>query len=285
MAKTRKKSHKVLWAILAVLLLLSVASWQSNCRLKTENFAFASAALPESFDGFRIVQLSDLHGAHFGADNANLLAAVSAAQPDIIVITGDLIDENTSSAKAYAAYLGECLADMAPTYYVTGNHEWARGTDDVTALKASLEGVGVQVLTNEYTTLSRGNEQIVLAGVDDPNGYADQKEPEVLRDEVLRDEGDCFSILLSHRDAVEDYDALGFSLTLCGHGHGGIVRIPLLNRGILGTDRRLFPKYDGGLYAFDSGSACFVSRGLGNISASLRLFNRPQVAIITLERS
>lgn len=285
MAKTRKKSHKALGVMLAILLLFSIASWQSNCRLKTEAFAYASAALPESFDGFRVVQLSDLHGANFGTDNAHLFAAISAAEPDIIVITGDLIDENTSSAKAYAAYLGECLADKAPTYYVTGNHEWARGTDDVTALKASLESVGVRVLTNEYVTLSRKNEKIVLAGVDDPNGYADQKEPGVLRDEVRRDAGDCFSILLSHRDTVEDYDALGFSLTLCGHGHGGIVRIPLLNRGILGTDRRLFPKYDGGLYEFDSGSACFVSRGLGNIGASLRLFNRPQIAVITLERS
>jgi len=85
MAKTRKKSHKALGVMLAILLLFSIASWQSNCRLKTEAFAYASAALPESFDGFRVVQLSDLHGANFGTDNAHLFAAISAAEPDIIV--------------------------------------------------------------------------------------------------------------------------------------------------------------------------------------------------------
>ena len=184
----------------------------------------------------------------------------------------------------YASTLASQLAATAPTYYVTGNHEWARDTEEAEALKEVLIDSGVSVLTNEFCELSRGGDTIILAGIDDPNGYADQKTPETLRSEVQSAKGDCFSILLAHRDSVEYYDELGFSLTLCGHGHGGIFRIPLIDRGLLGTNHRFFPAYDGGLYEFDSGKACFVSRGLGNIGASFRVFNRPQLAVITFKR-
>lgn len=284
MAKRHRKQKRRLLAAVLLLAVVLGALWWGNTSIETERFTFASAALPEGFDGFRAAVLTDLHGAAFGKNNEKLIAAITAQEPDVIFLVGDLVDERTGDARDYAARLGAALAELAPTYYVTGNHEWACGTGAVEAVKRALTEGGVTVLSNEFCELSRGGDAIVIAGVDDPNGYADQKTPEALRDEVQNAAGDGFSILLSHRDSVDYYDKLGFSLTLCGHGHGGIFRVPLIDRGLLGTNRRFFPVYDGGLYEFDSGSACFVSRGLGNIGASFRVFNRPQLAVITLER-
>ena len=284
MAKRHKKQKRKLLAAVLLLAAILGALWWGNTSIETEEFTFASAQLPASFDGFRAAVLTDLHGAMFGESNEKLLAAVKAQSPDVIFLVGDLVDEGTQDAPDYAAHLSAALSGIAPTYYVTGNHEWACGTGAVEAVKQSLTEGGVTVLSNEFCTLSRNGDTIVLAGVDDSNGYADQKTPEQLRDEVQNAAGDGFSILLSHRDSVDYYDKLGFSLTLCGHGHGGIFRIPLIDRGLLGTNRRFFPAYDGGLYELEGGNACFVSRGLGNIGASFRVFNRPQLAVITFER-
>ena len=284
MTKQRRKQHKALRRLLLLLAIVLGALYWANTSIETEEFTFASAALPAGFDGLRAVVLTDLHGARFGKENEKLLAAVEEQSPNVIFLVGDLVDEHTQDAPDYAAHLGAALCGLAPTYYVTGNHEWARGTEETERIKTALTDSGVTVLSNEFCELKRGEDAIVIAGVDDPNGYADQKTPEALAAEVYAAYGDCFSILLSHRDSVEYYDELGFSLTLCGHGHGGIFRIPLVDRGLLGTNHRFFPAYDGGLYELEGGKACFVSRGLGNIGASFRIFNRPQVAVITLER-
>ena len=284
MAKQRRKQHKALRRLLLLLAVALGALYWGNTSIETEQFTFTSAALPAGFDGYRAVVLTDLHGARFGKKNEKLIAVVAKQSPEVIFLVGDLVDERTQDAPDYAAHLGAALSGIAPTYYVTGNHEWARGTEETERIKATLTDSGVTVLSNEFCELSRGDDTIVLAGIDDPNGYADQKTPEQLQSEVQSAAGDGFSILLAHRDSVEYYDELGFSLTLCGHGHGGIFRIPLVDRGLLGTNHRFFPIYDGGLYEFDSGKACLVSRGLGNIGASFRIFNRPQVAVITLER-
>ena len=284
MAKRHRKQKRRLLAAVLLLAVVLGGLWWGNTSIETEEFAFASAALPADFNGLRAAVLTDLHGAEFGKENEKLIAAVQEQSPDAIFLVGDLVDENTKDAQDYAASLGAALSDLAPTYYVTGNHEWARGTEETERIKTALTGSGVTVLSNEFVPVERGEDAIVIAGTDDPNGYADQKTPETLRSEVQSAKGDCFSILLSHRDSVEYYDELGFSLTLCGHGHGGIFRIPLVDRGLLGTNHRFFPVYDGGLYELAGGKACFVSRGLGNIGASFRIFNRPQVAVITLER-
>ena len=284
MAKRHRKQKRRLLAAVLLLAVVLGGLWWGNTSIETEEFAFASAALPADFNGLRAAVLTDLHGAEFGKENEKLIAAVQEQSPDAIFLVGDLVDENTKDAQDYAASLGAALSDLAPTYYVTGNHEWARGTEETERIKTALTGSGVTVLSNEFVPVERGEDAIVIAGTDDPNGYADQKTPETLRSEVQSAKGDCFSILLSHRDSVEYYDELGFSLTLCGHGHGGIFRIPLVDRGLLGTNHRFFPVYDGGLYELAGGKACFVSRGLGNIGASFRIFNRPQVVVITLER-
>jgi len=280
--KKSKHRRRLLWTAV-ILAALGGFLWWDNTDLMTEQAVFSSPRLPDAFDGFTIVQLSDLQNEEFGTDNRTLLSAVEAAHPDLIALTGDLVDRYRSTPDGYVATLGAGLSAIAPTYFVTGNHEWARG--NVPELKQELSAAGVTVLSNQYVTLERGESSIVLAGIDDPNGYADQKAPEELTAELYAELGHPFWILMAHRNDyfVSQYSLLGADLVLSGHAHGGIIRLPFTD-GLLGHDGTLFPSYSAGFYQAN-GSTVFVSRGLGNSGPAFRLFNRPEVAVITLRRS
>lgn len=275
--RLRRLGRHALLALLILALLTLWFLWQQN-GIRTQTVTVTADTLPAAFDGLRIVQLSDLHGKEFGTDNENLLEKVRQLKPDVIAVTGDLIDQESQLEMVPALACG--LADIAPTYYITGNHEWA--VRRVPELKQLLTGCGVRVLTNGYEIWEKDGATLAIAGVDDPNGPYDQKTGDALRSEIDAD----FTILLSHRDTVEKYAGWGYDLTLCGHGHGGIVRIPLLDRGVLSTDRSLFPEYDGGLAEYANGGFCFVSRGLGSNTVpfhAFRLFNRPDLPVIVLK--
>ena len=156
---------------------------------------------------------------------------------------------------------------------------------NVKTLKGILTQCGVTVLSNEYVVLERNGEKAVLAGVDDPNGYADQKTPEELRGEISAAHPGCSVILLAHRnDRFEEYAAAGYDLVLSGHAHGGIIRLPFTD-GLVGTSRNLFPTWTSGVYTLGD-STLFVSRGAGNNTVNVpgfRLFNRPELAVIELK--
>lgn len=284
MAKHTKKHPLRRLAVLAALAaaLVLFARWE-NTSLEVDRFDPAFSDLPAGFDGCRIVVLSDLHGAEFGEDNADLFETVAEQAPKYIFYLGDLEDKYRGPEPGYAETVAAGLSAIAPTYYVTGNHEWAIG--DVPELKERLAAQGVTVLSNSFVTLERNGDTVVLAGIDDPNGYADQKPPETVAAEVYAACGDPFWMLLAHRnDHFEaQYSLLGADLVLSGHGHGGIIRLPFTD-GLLSTDRTLFPSYTAGLYEAN-GSALFVTRGLGNSGPSFRLFNRPEVAVVTLHRA
>lgn len=282
-ARPRRARRRILIFFLVLALLAGFFRWE-NTALQTENFSFVSARLPAGFDGYRIVVLSDLHGAVFGSGNAALFRAVAEQNPDLIAVTGDLVDRFRGIDWDEVQTLADGLAQIAPTAYITGNHEWAM-RESVARLKKTLSDAGWTVLSNEDTVLERGGDSLVLAGIDDPNGYADQKSPQTLAAELHAAFGDPFWILLAHRnDRFESqYSLLGADLTISGHGHGGIIRLPFTD-GLLGTQRNWFPSYTAGFYTAH-GNTVFVSRGLGNSGASLRLFNRPQLAVITLEQA
>lgn len=280
--KRRPRGRRILILLLLALLCAGFFRW-SNHSLQVERLTFSSPRLPEGFDGCTVVVLADLHGAVFGEDNQRLLETVSNQAPDVILLAGDLLDRFRETPHSYAVDLGRRLAAIAPTYFVTGNHEWA--LPDVPALKEALTEAGVTVLDNRFVTLERGGDQILLAGVDDPNGYADQKTPEELAEEVHAAWGDGFWLLLAHRNNLfaPRYSRLGADLVISGHGHGGMIRLPFTD-GLISVERTLFPSYTAGFYE-ENGSTAFISRGLGNSGPSFRLFNRPEVAVLTLSRS
>ena len=170
-----------------------------NTDIKTDAVTYTSPALPAAFDGLRIVQLSDLHNQEFGQNNAELYKAVENASPDVIFLTGDLVDEYAAEPVP-ARSVGAALSAIAPTYYVTGNHEWAHGNAVVEEIKAALREAGVTVLSNEFVPLERDGDAILIAGIDDPNGYADQKTPGGLAEEIYSAYDDPFWLLLAHRN-------------------------------------------------------------------------------------
>ena len=278
----RKRRLPGFLLFLALAMLAALFLRWDNTALQTTHFDPVFADLPEGFDGCRVAVLGDLHSAYFGEDNQRLLEAVRKARPDYIFLVGDLLDATRAVPADYAARTAAGLAAIALTYYVTGNHEWAVG--GVPELKDTLGAHGVTVLSNQFTTLERNGDVVVLAGIDDPNGYADQKTPEEVATEIYASYGDPFWVLLAHRNNLfaPQYSLLGADLVVSGHGHGGIIRLPFTD-GLLSVDRTFFPFYTAGLYE-ENGSCLFVTRGLGNSGPTFRLFNRPEVAVVTLHK-
>lgn len=282
--RPRTRRRPLIW--LGALLALAAAGafwfrWQC-WGVQTTHTVAELSGLPAGFDGCRIAHLSDLHGHEYGEDSRELVERVAREDPDLIVITGDLIDQKSQLDMVPALARG--LSAVAPTYYVTGNHEWALGSKTVKELKALLGESGVTVLSNRWEEVERNGDRLALAGVDDPNGYADQKTPEALAEEIRSVFGDPFWLLLAHRNNYFErtYSRLGADLVITGHGHGGLIRLPFTD-GLVSVERTFFPSYTAGFYSANGGEL-FVSRGLGNSGRTFRLFNRPEVVVLTLER-
>lgn len=273
----RRKTAVLL--VLTALLAAGFLLW-GNCSLQTTETALVSPALPLAFDGLRIVELADLHGRVFGRGSRRLLAAVRRAEPDLICIDGDLFDEHTDLAMLPPLLRGLCA--IAPVYYVTGNHEWR--VPGLRGILAQMRACSVTVLQDDWRVLRRGEDALVLAGTDDPCGPAERKTPAELIADIRAEAGEAaFLLLLTHRnDQLPQWSALGVQAVLAGHCHGGVVRLPFVG-GLFGTDRRLFPAWDAGLYR-QGETALYVSRGLGYTNVHFRLFNRPEVAVIVLRR-
>lgn len=276
--------RRVIILIIAAVLVLALLIWLlwANSSPAATQVTVASDALPEAFEGFKIAHVSDLHNAVFGRKNEKLLSLIRAAEPDIIAITGDLIDSRHTDIDSALAFV-EAAAEIAPVYYVTGNHESRLDFDEI---EPRLIAAGARVLRNEAEDIGRGGERIRLAGIDDPSfirtgGTAEERAAAEL--EQLGDGGGTFTVLLAHRpELVEVYAGYGAGLVLSGHAHGGQVRLPLLG-GLYAPGQGLLPEYDSGLYSLGE-TQMVVSRGLGNSVAPLRVNNRPELVIVTLSR-
>jgi len=272
----RAALRAVLTAVTAVLL-LSGFLWSQQNLIHPETIEVTARKLPGAFDGLRVVIVSDVHGKQFGPDSRTLIRAVKKLSPDMIAITGDLIEH--PGQMEMVPPLARGLADIAPTYYVTGNHEWAKKV--VPELQRVLEETGVTSLPNKTIPLERDGQRIFLMGLDDPNGIAGQKTVGELADELRETAGEGFILLLAHRNnRAADYAAAGIDLTLAGHAHGGLIRLPFTD-GLVGPAREWLPTHTSGLYELPYGQMV-VSRGLGNVGRTLRLFNRPHLPLVIL---
>ena len=281
--KTKGKKHRgrgCLTALLILALIAAAAAFlikDSREDLEISRYEVASQKLPESFDGFKIVQLSDLHGAEFGEDGMGLVEKVKELEPDIIALTGDFVTDEGDLAAVEK--LAARLVKLCPVYFVSGNHEFGSGL--AIKVRNILERAGVKYLSNEYLTISRGEDEILLGGVEDPLAYADMLSPDELAQKMNDAAPDAFKILLGHRNYwMTEYPELPVDLIFCDHAHGGLIRIPGVG-GLIGTDRRLFPDFDAG--QFNNGRyTLIVSRGLGNSVPIPRIFNRPEIVCVEL---
>ncbi|WP_028608789.1 metallophosphoesterase [Paenibacillus harenae] len=284
---SKRAKRIILYICLAVIALVAFSYYENNT-LSVTRYQVSSAKLPDGFDTYRIVHLTDLHNKSFGKGQRRLVGKVSKLRPDLIVFTGDLVDRRRYYEEASLILMGE-LTKLAPVYYVTGNHEF--DSKKFKPLKDDLERAGVHVLRNKSEMISVGQGEIRIAGVDDPvfnrqaDGNADKINEHI--DAALEerdDDEEAYTILLSHRpELFSVYVRRKIDLTFSGHAHGGQVRLPFVG-GLVSPGQGFLPKYDGGRYT-ESGSTMIVSRGLGNSIIPQRLFNRPEIVLVELSRS
>lgn len=268
--------------IVTIFFVLLIWTIWGNTALTVNNVKISSSRIPAAFSGFRIAQVSDLHNAEFGKGNKELLELLSESKPDIIVITGDLVDAKHTDIGVALDFAKEAV-NIAPVYYVTGNHE--ASLSQYRELKTGLETVGVVVLEDETIQLRRDKEVVTLIGLSDPNFTLKDdifgETPAMVNTKLnsLADDESSYTILLSHRpELFESYAHCNIDLVLSGHAHGGQFRLPFIG-GLIAPDQGIFPKYDAGL--FTNGSTnMIVSRGLGNSIIPIRFNNRPEVIVI-----
>lgn len=271
---TKKRALITFTAALAILTPLLI--WD-NIRLETVHYSITDKNLPEAFNGFKIVHVSDLHNNLFGENQKRLINAIKKENPDIIAITGDLID--TEETDNSYTFIREAVK-IAPCYYVCGNHEKRTGMYK-SQIKPTLKEYGVNVLDDEMVYITRGEERLPIFGLED---YSDGRHEAywILRDRFKNDE---FAVVLAHRpERFEVYAECGAPLVLTGHAHGGQFRIPFTHQGLYSPNQGVFPKYTEGVYQKNN-TRMIVSRGLGNNVLPIpRVNNCYQLVSVTLNR-
>lgn len=281
------KWNKKQWLCTVAICLIVLTVWvvKGNTKLEITEYRVSSSRIPEAFGGFRIAQVSDLHNTEFGEENNKLLEVLSEVNPDVIVLTGDLIDSRRTDIDIALAFAGNAV-QIAPVYYVTGNHE-AR-VPEYEALKVGLTEAGVTVMDNQKVHIDREGESITLMGIHDPSfrtdylfGDAETAAGQAISS--LQNESDGFTVLLSHRPELFDlYVDTGINLVFSGHAHGGQFRLPFVG-GLVAPNQGFFPKYDAGRFD-EENTTMIVSRGVGNSIIPFRINNPLEIVVVELKR-
>ena len=275
--------------LVVIVLIAALCAWvfRANAALQVTEISVESPDIPEEFDGFRIAQVSDLHDAHLGKEHGKLIGALRDARPDIIVLTGDMVDSSRTDIENTIGFACHVVG-IAPTYYVNGNHEALIADREYEILTDRLRTCGVTILEDECTEISRGEHSVRLIGLNDI-GHLDvagvNAKIEAMRQtlERLLAENAGFSVVLSHRPELMDaYAQTSADLVLTGHAHGGQIRLPFIG-GIIAPGQGLFPEYDSGLYT-QNNTKMIVSRGIGNSIVPIRVNNRPELLIAELNK-
>ncbi len=260
---------------IVVLVVLIIFCRIQNKYLTVTYYAYTNTELPQAFEGYRIVQISDLHNATFGAENKHLVSKIEELQPDMIVLTGDLVDSGHTNMEAALRFAKQSVL-IAPTYYITGNHENWLEASEKEYLLAELEKLGVVCLEDELVEISQGDSAFTLIGLNDESliGNTLQKVLEETDTEQLQ-------ILLAHEPQyLNNYAASGVDLVLTGHAHGGQIRLPFVG-GLVAPNQGLFPEYTEGEHV-KGDTTMIISRGLGNSVIPLRVFNLPEIVCVEL---
>lgn len=283
-----KRKRRLIISAVLLTLILALIIWTvwGNTALQKSEYTISSDSLPSAFDGYRIAHISDLHNTEIGNNNDKLISMLKDTKPDIIAITGDMIDSRNTNVDI-ALKFAERAVQIAPCYYVSGNHE-ARVLYAYETLKAGLSELGVIILENKQIALEKSGETVSLLGVMDPRFLPNHllTDSETTIDTALKEikTDDNFSVLLSHRPELFDvYVKHKVNLVLSGHAHGGQFRLPFIG-GLMAPNQGIFPKYDSGLYTKDR-TNMIVSRGIGNSLFPFRFNNRPEIVLIELRKN
>ncbi|MGG0262735.1 metallophosphoesterase [Bacillus mycoides] len=277
-----KKTKRII-LIIGILVGISIFLYLQNNLISITEVKITSSKIPSSFKGYKILQISDLHNEKFGDNQDVLIQKVKSINPDIIAITGDLIDSKSYDAEMSMQVIRELVKEY-PVYFVTGNHE--KWSGKYNSLEKKLKKQHVTVLRNEHVIIQKGGHEINLLGIDDPEfNTGDIDEGSIVKDAIVKakieTQPDRYNVLLSHRpEFLEEYAEEKVDLVLSGHAHGGQVRLPFIG-GLVAPNQGILPKYTAGLYE-QQNTSMIVSRGLGNSIIPQRVFNRPEIVVVQL---
>ena len=270
-------------AIVFIALIITICIWQNNS-IVVSSFDYSSAKVPAEFDGFKIVQISDLHNKMFVKEQSRLLEKVEGLSPDIILVTGDLIDRRRFDLETAMCFI-EGAVKIAPVYYVSGNHEaWSGKYAEIIK---QLEDAGVVLMDDAEVEIAKGNEAIQIIGSPNPDLFLSSSINGSKADKLdasfkMLPHSDELTILLAHHPELFDiYCENKMDLIFTGHAHGGQFRIPFIG-GLFAPDQGLFPEYTSGSY-IKGEATMFVSRGLGNSIMPVRINNQPEILEVTLK--
>ena len=284
--RRRGKRHRVLALFALVVSALFVWTAWGNEALERTDVTIRSSRIPKAMNGFTIAQLSDLHDAELGHDNADIVDMLRDIRPDVIVMTGDMVDSNRTNIDLSVS-LARQIVGIAPVYFVNGNHEAALSWNEYHRFTRELSQAGVIVLEDRSEVLSYNGAAFQIIGLTDPGfipGSLEEKFAAVQNALTLLKREDMFSIVLAHRpELLNEYAACKAELVLTGHVHGGQFRLPLIG-GIYAPSQGFFPEFDAGLYT-QGETQMYISRGIGNSAFPFRFNNRPEIVVYTLASS
>ena len=284
----------ILIITLIILVAFSTFALISHFRLDITNYIIKNAKITRDF---KIVQLSDLHSREFRNDNKKIIDYIEKEKPDIIVMTGDMINAKNGDI-AYLEKFINSLKEICKIYYVMGNREFRYNEEEFNKLVNMLEKNSIKVLNNNSDTIKIAGSEINIYGLNYNNrniekyyefrrGSMYNKKYEIinkLEDVFTGVDKNKYNILLTHSpNAFKKYASFGFDLIISGHIHGGVIRLPFAG-GLLSPNATFFPKYDAGLF-FEEGSVMCVSRGMGYGSLPFRILNNPEIVVINLKHS
>ena len=274
------KTQRKILALLLACILVIIALFAFNTKMKIQHYSLESEKLTAPV---RIVLITDLHSCSYGKGQRELIDAIHAQKPDIILLGGDICDDKLPHRNTELVL--RAIADKYPCYYVTGNHEyWSREIEKILKI---FESYNVPVLEGSFDTIDVRGQKLNICGISDPDilKYTDKNYSitEQLKDAAVASENGNYSILLAHRpELIDSYLNYDFDLILAGHAHGGQWRLPGIINGLFAPNQGFFPRYAGGKYRFED-SFMIVSRGLARESTRIpRIFNRPELVVIDL---
>ena len=272
----RSWKWRIIRMIILVLLLLFLY-WNNNA-LSVTQYLYQNPEVPQGFEGYRIVHLSDLHNKVFGGEDEPLLEQIAALDPDLIVLTGDFVDASNHTNYDKARLFMQQISKIAPSYYVLGNHEQLLPDEEMQQFLADVVSYGVHHVQDEMITISAENgDSLQLIGLSNRSLYTTK-----LKTMMAEESKEALYLLLAHEpQLIDHYAETGVDLVFSGHAHGGQFRIPFVNIGIYAPDQGLFPNLVEGMHTVQN-TTIVVSRGLGNSAFPFRLFNRPEIVCVTL---
>lgn len=285
MSKRTLRVKTLLTGLAATVALSGYFYWQNNGLTITKHHHY-DPLIPAGFSDFTILQVSDLHNKTFGKDQQFLLDNITALTPNIIVITGDLVDRRRYDLENAMTFVKGAVA-QAPVYYVSGNHEaWSGRYQEI---RSALLEAGVVVLDNQRALLVRNGDTLHLLGLQDPaflvSNYLEKWDVSQVKTQIDSwQELEGFKVLLSHRPELFPlYTESQMDIVFSGHAHGGQIRLPVLGS-FFAPDQGFFPEYTSGNYHHER-TTMYVSRGLGNSVFPQRIHNRPELILVTLHKT